>query len=65
MKKVSIILNIVLILVTLFFVFYANIQAKLAQEQSRLTQVNAKEAAANLKMVEMKLEECQKQNQNQ
>ncbi len=34
MKKFSIILNVVLILVTLFFVVYANIQTKLAKEQA-------------------------------
>ena len=34
MKKFSIILNIVLVLVSLFFVVYANIQAKLANEQT-------------------------------
>ena len=44
MKKFSIILNIVLVLVTLFFVVYARIQTSLAAELNALATSNAEEA---------------------
>ncbi|MCP4459273.1 MAG: hypothetical protein GY816_14820 [Cytophagales bacterium] len=62
MKKNSIILNIVLVLVSVFFIVYANIQTKLAKEQAgkayRLTEENsalataAKQEAANTRQAE-------------
>jgi hypothetical protein len=47
MKKISIILNVVLIIVVLFFVLYAQIQTSLAAETNELANANAHEAAKN------------------
>lgn len=47
MKKFSIILNVILVLVSVFFVVYAQIQVSLANEKTELANSNAKEAAKN------------------
>jgi len=52
MKKISIILNIVLLLVSLFFVVYARLQTKEAKKQAERANLLAKEAVALQKVAE-------------
>lgn len=53
MKPLSIVLNILLLLVSIFFIVFANIQTKLAQEQAFMADELAREAVRLKKQAEM------------
>ena len=60
MKKFSIILNIVLVLVSVFFVVFANIQTSLAREENGKAEVLATEAVAMAKKAEREAEKSKR-----
>jgi hypothetical protein len=49
MKKFTLVLNVILVLVSVFFIVYARIQVNLAKEQTELAEQNAVKAELNMR----------------